>query len=355
LWSAAICHVDMWAVACRSAALPLPRGSASFMLTPAGLRLAPVLATLDDARRRAADDALAHPHPDPRSAPAPGARSRSVPASPAAAAAAAAAAAFGSLVQAASSQRGGAFPLGSPTTAWLADAAAAAAAGGTAGGGAAQGRCDAPGHAAGGSSAGGEGGARDPAGGQAEAPSPAAPAPGMALPLAPLASSSTAAGRPRERASGGTGVGGQSPRPGCSPSEPAAALRQGRGEQAAQLSPAQAALDRGSGAGPGAVAPAGSPPEGLDPAAGSACAAAPREREPADPAERAGVTAAAALPERPRGEGPGRPQAGVGGKEREGLRMGPVFVPIVLCMDEADHALLVREWYARGEQARPRR
>ncbi len=79
------------------------------MLTPAGLRLAPVLATLDDARRRAADDALAHPHPDPRSAPAPGARSRSVPASPAAAAAAAAAAAFGSLVQAASSQRGGAF------------------------------------------------------------------------------------------------------------------------------------------------------------------------------------------------------------------------------------------------------
>jgi len=333
--------------------LPLPRGSASFMLTPAGLRLAPVLATLDDARRRAADGSLACTHPDPRNGPVPGARSRSVPASPAAAAAAAAAAAFGTLVQAASSQARGGLPLGSPTTAWLADAAAAAAAGGAAGNGAAQARCDVSGHAAGGSSAGGEGGVRDPAGNRAEASSVAVPAPGTALPLAPLAGSSTAEGGARERASGGMGVGGQSPPPRSSPAESAAACGQGRGQPAAQCAHAQAALDRGSRAGPGAAAPTAPRPQGLEPAAGSACAAAPREREPAGLVERAGAAAPAALPGRPGGEGPGRPQAGMGCKERAGLRMGPVFVPIVLCMDEADHALLVREWYARGEQARP--
>ena len=30
----------------------------------------------------------------------------------------------------------------------------------------------------------------------------------------------------------------------------------------------------------------------------------------------------------------------------EDLKPGPVFVPIVLCMDDADHELLVREWHA---------
>ncbi|KAK9831529.1 hypothetical protein WJX81_006265 [Elliptochloris bilobata] len=36
--------------------------------------------------------------------------------------------------------------------------------------------------------------------------------------------------------------------------------------------------------------------------------------------------------------------------EEEGLGPGPVFVPIVLCMNEADHALLVREWYERQQE-----
>lgn len=33
-------------------------------------------------------------------------------------------------------------------------------------------------------------------------------------------------------------------------------------------------------------------------------------------------------------------------QEEEELKPGPVFVPIVLCMDDEDHELLVREWHA---------
>ena len=39
------------------------------------------------------------------------------------------------------------------------------------------------------------------------------------------------------------------------------------------------------------------------------------------------------------------PAAGSGSPER--LKPGPVFVPIVLCMDDDDHELLVDEWHAR--------
>jgi hypothetical protein len=38
--------------------------------------------------------------------------------------------------------------------------------------------------------------------------------------------------------------------------------------------------------------------------------------------------------------------AGVVSSSEEDLKPGPVFVPIVLCMDDADHELLVEEWHA---------
>ena len=34
-------------------------------------------------------------------------------------------------------------------------------------------------------------------------------------------------------------------------------------------------------------------------------------------------------------------------QQRQALKPGPVFVPIVLRMDDDDHELLVREWLAR--------
>lgn len=37
----------------------------------------------------------------------------------------------------------------------------------------------------------------------------------------------------------------------------------------------------------------------------------------------------------------------------EELKPGPVFVPIVLCMDDVDHELLVREWHACHAVSRP--
>jgi hypothetical protein len=41
-----------------------------------------------------------------------------------------------------------------------------------------------------------------------------------------------------------------------------------------------------------------------------------------------------------------RQAAGAVSSSEEDLKPGPVFVPIVLCMDDADHELLVEEWHA---------
>ncbi len=57
-----------------------------------------------------------------------------------------------------------------------------------------------------------------------------------------------------------------------------------------------------------------------------------------EPQQQQQAGAAAEVP----AEAAGSPQ-----QQPEGLRPGPVFVPIILCMDDDDHELLVREWHAR--------
>ena len=315
------------------------------MLAPSGSRLAPVLATPADVRRRAAADdclvgspgTLSKPYstlPDPPARRT--GRSRSMPASPAAAAAAAAA--FGG--QGSRAARLG-FPLGSPTTEWLRDAAAAA-----------------------------EQGLRGPP--------QSAPLSSQTLninpepkpqPLPWPAAAPCLAGAPGKDQldGGGEGAAADSVREigdarsggrghaGGSGGEHPGELRKGAAahRQASETgappaargatalsSPAEPARSRTS----GAALPAN--------ALGTASASAAHRAVPGSaPAHTAAADAAA--PPRP-GPGPkpsgksspgerARPRA----SEDEDARLGPgpVFVPIVLCMDEGDHALLVRERY----------
>ena len=352
-----------------SACAHLPaRRSASFMLAPAGSRLAPVLATLDDVRRRAAaaDDAVIHiPNPDPGLAQDAAARSRSVPSSPATAAAAAAAAAFGSF-------RAGpmlGFPLGSPTTEWLRDAAAAAG----------DARCS----------------ARGAPPGNASYPDPD---PRRTLPLPPpvceagtcLAAdgiggfgwSALVAEDTRDTGDGvasgaGNNVGGaleeadQRASQGRSAASSGASYRQGSGADGDAPPGATARVPSRPPDGPADGADAGSvTANGRAHAHARAAEDAParlaqsypninpkegwRDNGRAGaPDSTAGKAALAhAHPESSPGEGQ-RESAHAhplgSGDEAVGLGPGPVFVPIVLCMEEADHALLVHERYERQQ------
>ena len=316
------------------------------MLAPAGSRLAPVLATPADVRRRAAaDDCLAERpetllKPCTAQASEPGScssRSRSMPASPLAAAAAAAA--FGG--QGPRAARLG-FPLGSPTSEWLRDAAAAAQ----------QGLRELP-HSA-------------PRSGQnpAHKPCPAAAlryagAPGKSQ-LSGGGSGADGARESGEAQSGGcreqaggrggrhTGeLRGETCAQGLAPGAGACPAAQGT---AAQNCPADPAGSR-AGRAAGQEAPA-SPPA-------TASANASRRGAPGSMPALSAQADTAAPPRPGRGSKPyvspgngARARSRASDDEEAGLGPGPVFVPIVLCMDESDHALLVREWYERRQQVR---
>ena len=364
--------------AARRALLRAPprRSSPLFMLAPSGARLAPVLATPADVRRRAAADDCLAGSPETLSKPyttlddpygLSNGRSRSMPASPLAAAAAAAA--FGG--QGFRAARLG-FPLGSPTTEWLRDAAAAAE----------QGLRGPPQGA--------------PASGQNPAPMPwstAPPHPAGAPGMEQLSGGGDGAaeGSVREAgdAKGGGGRGHADGRGG----EHAGKLREGapahmqasetgalpaaRGT-AALRSPDEPAGSRTGGAASFAsahsTASAGAAcrgaPGGIAAHTAAADAAAPPRPDPgpkpfenpgigartrmrAGEGGRAGLGAGAGPGPKPSGNlGTGaRARARASEDEGGGLRPGPVFVPIVLCMDEGDHGLLVREWYERRRQA----
>lgn len=287
------------------------------MLAPSGARLAPVLATPADVRRRAAaDDCLAGSSPETLSRPCttpgnqPG-RSRSMPASPLTAAAAAAA--FGG--QGFRAARIG-FPLGSPTTEWLRDAAVAA-----------------------------EQGLRGP---PQSAPGPAPnPAP-MPWP-AEMPHPAGASGTDQLCGDGGEGAGEGSVRE-------AGDAQSGGGQGHASGTGGEHPGELREGAAAhGQASEAGAPP----PARGAAALHPPEEPAGSRSGARGGApggkpahTAAAggaAPPKLDPGPKPsGNPGTGARARARPsedadaGLRPGPVFVPIVLCMDEGDHALLVR-------------
>ena len=328
---------------CRALLRAPQRRSPSFMLAPSGSRLAPVLATPADVRRRgAADDCLAgspetllKPYTTPADSLGPRTgRSRSMPASPAAAAAAAAA--FGG--QGFRAARLG-FPLGSPTTEWLRDAAAAA-------------------------EQGLRGGPQSvPGSGQNPAPMPwlaKAPRPVGAAGVDQLGGGGGNATEGSVRGTGDAQSGGRRGHAGGRVSEHTGELRKGAADnkQASEAGapPAPqgaAALSFPSEPGGSRAGGAASNAFGTASASAAACRGAPR----GVPAHSAAADAAA-----PPRRGPGtkpcgnsiigaRARARMSADEDAGLRPGPVFVPIVLCMDEGDHALLVREWYERRRQA----
>lgn len=345
------------------------------MLAPSGSRLAPVLATPADVRRRAAaDDCLAgspetlsKPYTTPANQP--GlctGRSRSMPASPLAAAAAAAA--FGG--QGSRAARLG-FPLGSPTTEWLRDATAAAE----------QGLRGPP------QSAPGSGQNLDLNPEPKPAPMlwPAAARPAGAPGTDQLCGGGDGAaddsvreavgaqsggGRVHAGGRGGEHTGelregasahGQASEAGAPPAaQGAAALRcpaEPAGSRPGGAAGSANALGTASGSAARGCAPGSTPAHTAAADAAAPPAPGPGPRSSGNPGigaralvrggqgEQAGLGAGAGPGTKPSGNpGTGARARARGSEDQDaGLGPGPVFVPIVLCMDEGDHALLVRK------------
>ena len=364
--------------ACRALLHAPSRRSPSFMLAPSGSRLAPVLATPADVRRRAAVDdclvgspgTLSKPYTTPADSPGPcTGRSRSMPASPAAAAAAAAA--FGG--QGSRAVRLG-FPLGSPTTEWLRDAAAAAEQGlrgppqsaplssqtlnvnlepkpePVPWPAAAPRLAGAPGKDQ--LDGGGEGAAEDSvreigdaqSGGGGHAGGSGGEHPGELRKGAAAHRQASEAGAP-PAARGAAAL--------SSPAETARSRTSGAALPANALGTASASAAHrcvpGSAPAHTAAADAAAPPRpGPNPKPSGNPGIGAHARVRAGEGEQAVLGPGAGPGPKPSGKtSPGeraRPRAS---EEDEDARLGPgpVFVPIVLCMDEGDHALLVRERY----------